>query len=133
MPKLRSSSRNCVELCLSRPLNVRKQFLLISSFFTTIPSSRPGGRVLDIAKLKLTQPSLVELGLGLRMTIMLVIPGAPLPLFVNVINLLTLFMNEIYVARVTLNRERERKALVIVALCSAATPKAMQGLCLDQI
>ena len=42
--------------------------MLISSYFTTIPGGRAGGgRVLDIAKIQLTQPSLVELGLRLSL------------------------------------------------------------------
>jgi hypothetical protein len=44
--------------------------LLIYSYFT-IPGGRVGsqaaGRVLDIPKIQLTQPSLVELGLGLSL------------------------------------------------------------------
>ena len=39
--------------------------MLISSYFTTIP----GGQALEETKLRLTQPSLIELGLGLRLAI----------------------------------------------------------------
>ena len=45
--------------------NVRKKALIISSYFTTILC----GRVLDIAKIQLTKPSLFELVLGLRVAI----------------------------------------------------------------
>jgi hypothetical protein len=34
---------------------------------------RATGRVLDIAKIQLTQPSLVELGLGLSLAIMIIV------------------------------------------------------------
>jgi hypothetical protein len=43
------------------------QVVQISSFLTTIPDGWPGGRVLEETKLRLTQPSLVELGLGLSL------------------------------------------------------------------
>jgi hypothetical protein len=46
--------------------------LLISSYFTTIPDGWPGGRVLEETKLMLTQPSLVDLGLGLSLAIFLI-------------------------------------------------------------
>ena len=63
-----------VDICSSvveRSLHVEfsKQVLLIYSYFTTIPGGWAGGRVLDIAKIQLTQPSLVELGLGMSLSI----------------------------------------------------------------
>ena len=64
-----SSSENWFEHSKSRFTNVRKQVLLITRYFTTIPGDRVAGRVLDIAKIQLTQPSLEELGLGLRLAI----------------------------------------------------------------
>ena len=36
---------DCFGITLSRPINVRKQVLLNSCYFTTIPGGWPGGRV----------------------------------------------------------------------------------------
>jgi hypothetical protein len=54
---------------LTSPKNVRKQVLLISSYFTTIPGGGSGGRVCKL-KIRLTQPNFVELGLGLSLAIL---------------------------------------------------------------
>ena len=48
------------EACMSN-------FSFFGSFSGTIPGDRAGGRVLDIAKIQLTQSSLVELEFGLSL------------------------------------------------------------------
>jgi hypothetical protein len=59
----------------STPVWLIGQVLRISSYFTTSPdgwvAARPAGWVLEETKLRLTQPSLVELGLGLSLEIII--------------------------------------------------------------
>jgi hypothetical protein len=59
----------CFGLYWTSPTNVTKHVLLISSYFTTSPGGRTGGWRLEKSKIRLTQPSLIELGLGLSLAI----------------------------------------------------------------
>jgi hypothetical protein len=54
-------------LCINKKvvLSSTKDLQMLDSLFATRQDGRPASWMLDIAKFKLTQPSLVELGLGL--------------------------------------------------------------------